>query len=309
MDLSIRPMTPAERNYCYTQSHQINVQSGCIGHLRADFGSGEQFYSSWDDHCSRLNTDEFKSEIDRVINALRTDKAYGGILVSRRKMESYCWKHPESSFGNNREYGIRVDTEQYTYLLRLNPNPGEYNLYAYCYVKAYLDKHLEKAARGIRFITPDYGEKFVIPDGDSIRITTSEGKELDHICRFIDEYHVQVGYGSDPEIFHICQFAELLERAGSTVIPLRSNLPDRCFAADPDSGEIVVVTKGATKWTPTEQHPEGISGQEGADQLNAQLGVTKAQAAAMLAGITSGWAERAADPAYYDAEGKPCGPA
>lgn len=41
MNLSIRPMTPAERDYTYTQSHQIMSQTGCIGHLRADFGTEE----------------------------------------------------------------------------------------------------------------------------------------------------------------------------------------------------------------------------------------------------------------------------
>ena len=47
MNLSIRAMTPLERMYSYTQSSQIESQSGCIGHLRADMGSdGNSFFSS-----------------------------------------------------------------------------------------------------------------------------------------------------------------------------------------------------------------------------------------------------------------------
>lgn len=49
-------MTPLERMYSYTQSSQIESQSGCIGHLRADMGSdGKSFFSSWTDHRGDLN--------------------------------------------------------------------------------------------------------------------------------------------------------------------------------------------------------------------------------------------------------------
>ena len=48
-----------------------------------------------------------------------------------------------------------------------------------------------------------------------------------------------------------------------------------------------------------------MSGQEGADKLNEQIGVTRAQAAAMLAGSMFGWAGPGADPANYDAQGQP----
>ena len=36
MELNIRPMTPQERMYSYSQSSQIEGQAGCIGHLRGD---------------------------------------------------------------------------------------------------------------------------------------------------------------------------------------------------------------------------------------------------------------------------------
>lgn len=35
--------------------------------------------------------------------------------------------------------------------MRLNPNRGEYNLYCYCYQREWLDNHLQKAEKGIRF--------------------------------------------------------------------------------------------------------------------------------------------------------------
>ena len=46
MDFVINPLTEAECKYTYAQSTQIEGQTGCIGHLRGDFGSGgnEFFY-------------------------------------------------------------------------------------------------------------------------------------------------------------------------------------------------------------------------------------------------------------------------
>lgn len=306
MSLTIRTLTPAERKYTYAQSRQLIDRTSCIGYLRADFGDGEQFYTTWWPYQEDRNTPEFKSESGQIINALRFDQDGHGILASRRRMAAYCDKHPESRYGpDSSDYGVRVDTEQYAYLLRLNPNPGEYNLYAYCYILESLDRHMKNAEQGIRFITPEYKELFRLPDGDKIRIRTSDGKVHDRTCRYIDETHMEVEYAASSELFHGCQFAELTQRAGSTVIPLRSSLPQKCFAVAPGTDEIVIITKGADGWEPAGHRPEGTTAQDGAALLNEQMGVTPAQSAAMLAGISQGWASTAADPAAYDAQGNP----
>ncbi len=75
MNLEIRPATQQERLYAYSQSQQISMQTGLIGHLRGDMGSdGNSFYSTWNDFRSDLKTVEFKTEFDEVINALRFDE-------------------------------------------------------------------------------------------------------------------------------------------------------------------------------------------------------------------------------------------
>ena len=192
MNLTIRPMTRAEHKYSYTESSQLMAQTGCIGHLRGDMGSnGKQFYTSWDDHQARLKTDDFKADLDAMVNALRFDESHGGVLASRDKLAAYCWAHPDSRMDEDgREYGFRADTDKYAYMLRLNPNRGEYNMYIYCYVRKCLDEHLEKAGRGIRFITPGYKELFRLVDGDSVRIMTADGQTLDRTCRYIDGTHI-----------------------------------------------------------------------------------------------------------------------
>ena len=59
MELKITSMTPADRLYAYNQSSQLEGQTGCIGHLRGDFGCGQEFYTSWFDHRREYKTDEF----------------------------------------------------------------------------------------------------------------------------------------------------------------------------------------------------------------------------------------------------------
>ena len=121
MDMEIKTMLPGERKYTYRQSQQISMQTSLIGYLRADFGSsGKEFFSSWNDFRKDLKTDDFKTEFDDVINSLREDN---GVLSGRGVMSKYCYDTPGSSFENDRnEYGVRVDTEKYSYLMRLNPN-------------------------------------------------------------------------------------------------------------------------------------------------------------------------------------------
>lgn len=214
--MDYRIMNPAERKYTFRQSQQISMQTGLIGYLRADLGStGKEFYSTWNDFRKDLKTDDFKKEFDLVINTYRFED--GEFLSGRSAMAKFCYEHPESSYEDDRNYyGVRVDTKQYSYLMRLNPNRGEYNLYCYCYKRDWLDKHLESAERGIRFIDPHYKEQFRIPDGEKIRITFSDGKTEDRICRYIDDYHLEVG----SNLYHICEFAELMEQCGNKVEPV-----------------------------------------------------------------------------------------
>lgn len=307
MMLEIRPMTRAEQKYCYSQSQQIAGQTGCIGHLRADMDSnGKGFFSSWDNHRGDLKTQEFKDEFDEVINTLRFDEQYDGILKDRSALASYCCKHPESVIGNDgHAYGFRADTEQYSYMLRLNPYKGEYNLYCYCYKRDWLDQHMKRAEKGIRFITPDYKEVFRIPDGDQIRITRSDGTQLDRVCRYIDETHTEVG----SNLYHICEFAERMEAAGNMVIPLRSSLPEQCYSTLLDTGKVVILKRGETGYYKTDI--PFMSKEEASalvDKYNGKLGVTKAQTEAMKAGSMFGWTAPAADPANYDKDGHPIKP-
>ena len=132
MKLEIISMTPQERMYSYSQSSQIEAQTGCIGHLRGDFGAGQEFFTSWFEHRGEYKTDEFKAEFDEVVNSLREKN---GLLFSRDSMIRYCRQRPEAEMVGNycTEYGFKLKTVQHTYMLRCNPNYGDYNFYLYAY--------------------------------------------------------------------------------------------------------------------------------------------------------------------------------
>lgn len=211
--MEIRPMVPEERMYAYRQSRQIAGQTGSIGYLQGNVGgSGEDFCQEWHDTWKAYKPEDFQTELDTVIHALRSEKY--GILRSRRDMAGYAGKFADSTFPgkDSRECGFRVDTERHAYLIRCSPSGGNSDIY--CYVAEHLDGHIGKARQGIRFIEPDYTEKFRIPDGGTIIIKTAWDKR-ERTCRYIDEYHTEVG----SELYHICQFAELMHKNGATYEP------------------------------------------------------------------------------------------
>lgn len=304
IDFIAVPMKPEEARYSYCNSQQISSQTGLIGYLRADMGtSGYEFWSTWNDFRKDLKTSEFKSDFDNVINSFRET---GQFLCDRQTLSRFCddtqnvLKFGER-YGAGRDYGVRVNTQDYAYLIRLNPHKGEYNLYCYCYRKDWLDSHLAKARRGIRFINSHYKEQFRIPDGDGIRISYSDGSQKDRTCRYIDDYHLEVG----DNLYHICEFAEIMEGNGNTVIPLRSSLPEQCYVFIQSENKIGIVNKGEQGYTDSKfGNGTPKENRRRCDEMNKQLGVTKAQAEAMMAGSMFGWHTQAADPKSYDENGK-----
>lgn len=214
--MEIRPLTQVEQKYTYRQGTQVEGQTGNIGYLRGDFGgTGKEFYSTWWDLWECWKTDEFRAGLDEVINELRSHES--GLLAGRKEMQDFIRRFPDSSFiGNDgTQYGFRVDNGKYAYLFRCCPIKVDYNFYCFCYVSEWLDRHMKETEKGIRFIDSHYNEKFRIPDGGKIIITTEWGEKHEMPCRYIDEYHTEIG----SSIYHICEFAECMERNGSTYEP------------------------------------------------------------------------------------------
>ena len=307
MELTIRPATPTERLFACKQSTAVGEQAGAVGCLRGDMGEdGTEFHTDWENGCVHLRTSEFLVSLHGVLDALRHDGQYGGVFKDRDALTAYCEAHPESDMGRcDREYAFRLDTEQYTYFMRLCPDDLECDFELYPYWRDLFDFHEEQAGKGIRFIDPDFKEKFTIPDGDRIRIILGSGDTRDRAARYVDEYHVELSGDCNSTLYHLHDFAEKVERTGSSVIPMRSTLPDKCFSITSTADKIIIITKGEMFKRPAGARAEGLTAREGATVANEAMGVTKAQEAAMLFGSTYGWDKPGADPKYYDEQGKP----
>ena len=66
----------------------------------------------------------------------------------------------------------------------------------------------------IRFINSGYEEQFRLPNGGKIEVEYPD-RTFSAKCEYIDDYHTYVG----SEVYHICQFAEVLERGGGVCRP------------------------------------------------------------------------------------------
>ena len=78
-----------------------------------------------------------------------------------------------------------------------------------------LDRATIDKPKEIRFIYPDYQEKFRIPDGEQVIVTYPSGEKKAFVCKYLDETHALIGRRA----YHICEYAERLEKLGARVYP------------------------------------------------------------------------------------------
>ena len=227
MKYDFRAAKENESVYLFSQSMQLMGQTGNIGRLRGDFNFSNEFYTTWFDGFYGLKTEEFKSELNEAVNALRTDK-FGEVLKDLDSMRKYCRAHSKAKItGWDRDgYGFRLDSEKYTFMLLCIPKKGDYNFYVYAYERYRLDGHIQQAEKGIRFINSRYNELFRIPDGGKILMENSDGEKCVRTYRYIDDYHTEVG----SQLYHICQFAELCENNGVKYSPVKDK--EKCREAE-----------------------------------------------------------------------------
>ena len=89
--------------------------------------------------------------------------------------------------------------------------------------RAYRKAHREAPHdHSIRFITSNYDELFRIPDGGKVKIDYPD-RSFVAPCEYIDDYHTRIG----GEVYHICQFAEILERGDGKASPEPEMLKDQ----------------------------------------------------------------------------------
>ena len=130
----LQPASEDEKFEYYSKPPELESLRGSIGYLRMDFGhNGKEFWHSWfETGDSELNTSEFKSVIDDLVNELRHS-----VLKDRSAMRSFCADHG-GNLGENysiSQYGYKIETENYLFRLRCKPMEGDYDAYLYCFDK------------------------------------------------------------------------------------------------------------------------------------------------------------------------------
>lgn len=126
---------PSLHDLYFSRSEEQDRTAGCIGHLRGDFGSGKQFYTTWWPHQNDvLNTPEFKADFDRAVNWLREQP--DAPLRDFDTMKRCCDRYERACAIKQAilpSCGFMVKTKRYAYMLRCTPVKGDYNFYIYCY--------------------------------------------------------------------------------------------------------------------------------------------------------------------------------
>lgn len=296
-EIKIRPMEPYEHKYAYTQSNRISDITGFCGYYSCEVESdGPGWQTNWISYGNPRES--FFSDFAEVKNALRTDSDFGPCLSSLVEMKKFCEEYPESKLRHIRrwdEYGFRIDTNHYTYLMRLAPVSFEMSCYIFGYDTEQLNDHINQAKEGIQFLHPLSGEAlFRMTDGDQIGVRTP-GKEFEKKnCRYVDGSTIEVdGKETTPNDFAIAMFLQ-----NSEFFPLRQSLPRKCFYYDAPEDRIMEIEKGDLGMSVSVLDAIDAPGGKASlvESYNRQLGVTGAQVAAMHHGCGYSWADPEADP-------------
>ncbi len=137
----LEEITQDEFEFMYAPNKK-DINRGCVGYLRGDFGQGEEFYSSWFNEDDTLKTNEFKQEFEKLVNYFRETEPTP-LLKSRIEMENALYLINSTEYHHDRNIkGLKVVAEKHTYYLRCFPQLGDYNFYIYCYSSSVLNKYI-----------------------------------------------------------------------------------------------------------------------------------------------------------------------
>ena len=161
----------------------------------------------------------------------------------------------------------------------------------------------DRLDKKVRFIDSRYNELFTVPDGGNVIISYEDGETFVRPCKYIDDYHTQIGHN----IYHICEFAERMERVKATYAPeLPMKLPDLCYSTLQSSGALILIKHGEKGYSQCSfASGDPVQDKEVAERLNTQADITKQQEAAMVGGSMFGWHTPAARTTSYNFYGEP----
>lgn len=142
----IMPIDADKTDWLYSDESK-DKERGVVGHIRGDFGSGKEFWTTWWPHNDdKLNTPAFKTELDAVVNWLRQDF---GPLSNLQSMSGFCSVREDKAkiAASLPAYGFQIETPERQYFLRCNPTPKDYNFYLYISDRSAQREHAREAPK------------------------------------------------------------------------------------------------------------------------------------------------------------------
>lgn len=216
--LSIGVATKEEQLFCRPLSPILGGMTGCVGSLRYNFSmEGPVFVNEEGGLCDQLKEEGFEELQKQVVKCLKGTASLGKPLENRESLETFCAYFPEAKMEEG--YVFRMDFGPYTYMVKMDPTPGVYNLYAPCYLRKFLEEHLEKAAYGFSFPCTPFCEGFTLQDGDKLQEVDNDGRKTIYTFRFLDDNHLELQSPFESKIYHIEEYLEKLEREKKMVWP------------------------------------------------------------------------------------------
>lgn len=134
--VTLAPMLPDESELVF-RTNNPEIKQACIGHMRFDFGSGNEFWHTWWGGLEMLNDKAFKKNLQSMVDGLRKT-----VLNDLSAIARECAANEDARLGKTWDdqcFGFKTETTDYSYYLKLNPSLGNY-CYLYCYDKALLEQ-------------------------------------------------------------------------------------------------------------------------------------------------------------------------
>lgn len=119
-----------EKELFYSNNSQ---EFRCIGHMRFDVDNSGKLWTMWNPHraAQKYNRQPFRGEFDALVNALqrRLFSKPKRIAAALAELKIPCMAE------DRRYYGFHIDTDDYSYYVRVFPYIGGDYSYIYCYAR------------------------------------------------------------------------------------------------------------------------------------------------------------------------------
>lgn len=206
-----RPLMEDERKYTFRSCTDIEVRCGLIGYMKIDMPSDRaEISKQWVSINERLDTESFQNEFKDILSVI------GKTFSNKESLRVYYNTHYGFHYTdvNNSFVGLRIITDVYCYLLRINPSSDIDSLVIFCYIQERLKNHIRNAAKGIHFIDTKNREVLTIRDGDGITLYPG-CVQPPMLCRYIDPFTCRIG----SKVWKLKDLADHLEKIGKIIRP------------------------------------------------------------------------------------------